>query len=124
VARFQAAFVLVTCVLGLVLLGAGRFPAAPVNVVSHAFTDEQALARGMRVQVPLPSGGYLEQPGNPVKLSMTFEDVFTAPPRLGEHTAEVLTSLLGLDSSRLQALAERGVIELAGGRRKEIPAQA
>jgi formyl-CoA transferase len=34
------------------------------------------------------------------------------PPRLGEHTREVLTEVLGLEEPALRDLAARGVISL------------
>ncbi len=84
-----------------------------MNELSHAFSDPQALARHMKVQVPLPGGGHVEEPGNPVKLSDTHEDSFTAPPRLGEQTHATLKELLGLDDDTLNGLCERGIIGVA-----------
>ena len=109
--RVQAVFERDTCEHWLEALARRRIPAAPVNDVSHAFMDEQALARNMRVSVPLPGGGYVDEPGNPVKLSLTGDDVFRAPPRLGEHTAAVLTSI-GVTAARLRQLSDGGVIQV------------
>lgn len=111
-ARVQAALQRETCEHWLEALARVRIPAAPVNDISHAFADEQTLARGMRVRVPLPGGGEVEEPGNPVKLSMTAEEIFTPPPRLGEHTAQVLSAMAGLDADRLRELADAGVVQL------------
>jgi crotonobetainyl-CoA:carnitine CoA-transferase CaiB-like acyl-CoA transferase len=109
--RVQRAFERETCEHWLAELARVRIPAAPVNDISHAFDDEQARARGMRVRVPLPGGGHVEEPGNPVKLSVSSSETFAAPPRLGEHTAEVLGALPGFDAARLQTLADAGVIQ-------------
>jgi crotonobetainyl-CoA:carnitine CoA-transferase CaiB-like acyl-CoA transferase len=111
--RVQQALQQQTCEYWLEQLALRRIPAAPVNDIAHAFEDEQAIARGMRVSVPLPGGGHVEQPGNPVKLSLGGDEVFTAPPRLGEHTARVLVELAGLDACRLEQLAADGVIQLS-----------
>jgi crotonobetainyl-CoA:carnitine CoA-transferase CaiB-like acyl-CoA transferase len=111
-ARVQAAFEQQPCEFWLARLAERRIPAAPVNDIMHAFDDEQAVARNMRVSVPLPDGGTVEEPGNPVKLSATNAEVFTAPPRLGEHTAAILSGL-GVEADRLKRLAEAGVIQLA-----------
>jgi crotonobetainyl-CoA:carnitine CoA-transferase CaiB-like acyl-CoA transferase len=108
--RVQAALERETCEHWLDLLERARIPAAPVNELSHAFSDPQALARHMKVQVPLPGGGHVEEPGNPVKLSDTHEDSFTAPPLLGEQTDSTLGELLGLGCSALQDLRKRGII--------------
>jgi crotonobetainyl-CoA:carnitine CoA-transferase CaiB-like acyl-CoA transferase len=111
--RVQAALEQHSCEHWLEQLAAKRIPAAPVNDIAYAFEDEQTLARNMRVQVPLAGGGHVEQPGNPVKLSVTSQEVFTQPPRLGQHTADVLRDLLGLDAGRIEKLARQGVVELA-----------
>ncbi|HEX2594417.1 MAG TPA: CoA transferase, partial [Rhizomicrobium sp.] len=87
-----------------------RIPAAPVNELEHAFADPQAIARNMKVQVPLPNGGFVEEPGNPIKMSETYEDSFTAPPRVGADTASILTELLKLDRDKLADLDSRGII--------------
>ena len=83
-----------------------------MNELSHAFSDPQALARHMKVRIPLPGGGHIDEPGNPVKLSDTYEDSFSAPPRLGEQTASTLRELLGLDDASLDRLRESGIIAM------------
>jgi crotonobetainyl-CoA:carnitine CoA-transferase CaiB-like acyl-CoA transferase len=89
---------------------AARIPCAPVNDLAEALSDPQVAARNMVVDVPHPSGRVTKQPGNPIKLSRTHEDSFTAPPLLGQHTDEVLKSLLGLSPEKLRALREQGVV--------------
>lgn len=111
--RVQAAFEKETCEYWLERLAAARVPAAPVNEISHAFADPQALARNMKVRVPLNDGGSVEEPGNPMKLSDTFEDLYTAPPLLGQHTATVLKEFLDLDPETIQSLRDQNVIEAA-----------
>lgn len=111
--RVQAALEKETCEHWLDALAAARVPAAPVNEISHAFADPQALARNMKVRVQLQDGSTVDEPGNPIKLSDTFEDTYTPPPVLGEHTRSVLQSMLDLDSERLDALARDKVIQIA-----------
>ena len=53
VERVQAAFEKESCEHWLEVLAKAKVPAAPVNELSHAFADPQALARQMRVRVPL-----------------------------------------------------------------------
>ncbi|MCG8357496.1 MAG: CoA transferase [Kiloniellales bacterium] len=88
-----------------------RIPCAPVNDFEHALTDPQVLARNMVVDVPMPGGQPVSMPGNPVKLGAGSDDGFVAPPRRGEHSEEVFTTLLGMKQDRLASLRERGVIE-------------
>lgn len=91
-------------------LRACEVPCAPVHTLADALTDPHVLARNMVVDVPLPGGRRVRQPGNPIKLGDTHEDVYTAPPRLGEHTDEVLGRLAGLGPDELADLRARGVI--------------
>jgi crotonobetainyl-CoA:carnitine CoA-transferase CaiB-like acyl-CoA transferase len=109
--RVQAAFETQTCEYWLDALALAKVPAAPVNEISHAFADPQALARNMRVEVPVHGGGTIAEPGNPVKLSRTYEDRYSAPPLLGENTNDVLRDLLQLKPERIAELEAQGVIE-------------
>ena len=91
-------------------LRGARIPCAPVNDLGEALSDPHVLARGMVVEVPHPNGATVRQPGNPIKLSATPGDTFTAPPLLGQHTREVLTSLAGLSEDDVTRLAAAGVV--------------
>lgn len=99
-----------TCEYWLEQLKEHRIPAAPVNDFSYALNDPQIQARNMVVDVPLPNGNTVPQPGNPVKLSDTNEQPFTAPPTLGQHTNRVLTEFLGMPPDRLDGLRQAGII--------------
>jgi succinate--hydroxymethylglutarate CoA-transferase len=48
--------------------------------------------------------------GFPYKLSRTPAAVRQPPPLLGQHTAEVLTELLGYSAEQVTALREQGAI--------------
>lgn len=109
--RLRRAFARETCDYWLAELAKCRIPAAPVNDLSGAFADPQVLARGMKVPVALDNGQIIEEPGNPIKFSEANEDVFLAPPRVGQHTRGVLEELLGMDQSRISSLTDEGVIE-------------
>lgn len=91
-------------------LEAKRIPCAPVNRFSQALSDEQVLHRNMVVDLKHPSGASTKGPGNPIKLSRTAEESFTAAPLLGEHTDQVFKDLLGYDDEKLAELKSRGVI--------------
>jgi crotonobetainyl-CoA:carnitine CoA-transferase CaiB-like acyl-CoA transferase len=47
---------------------------------------------------------------NPMHLSDTPLNGYAAPPRLGEHTAEILTGLLGYSKSDVEELAKSETI--------------
>ncbi len=94
----------------IALLKEMRIPVAPVNNFEQALSDPQIRYRNMVVNVSHPEGGSTEMPGNPVKLSETYEDSYAPPPLLGQHTDEVLGELLGLDGGRLEELRAKSVI--------------
>ena len=77
--------------------------------MAEALSDPQVLARNMVVEVTDVHGDTVKQPGNPIKLSETHRDTFSAPPTVGQHTDEVL-SALGLSPTRLDRLRTEGVI--------------
>ena len=69
----------------------GVVPVGPVNDAAGLFRDPHAEARGMLVEVPQPDGSRpVVLPGPAVKLLSTPGGIHRRPPRLGEHTAEVL----------------------------------
>jgi CoA:oxalate CoA-transferase len=91
-------------------LEAKRIPCARVNDFSEALNDEQVLARNMVVELKHPNGKKTKGPGNPIKLSRTAEESFSAAPLLGEHTDGVLTELLGYSDSQVESLRTGGFI--------------
>jgi len=90
--------------------GAAGLPTGPINTVADVFQDPQVLHRGMVQEVPHPTAGTVKLPGIPVRFSLTPGAITTAPPRLGEHTEEVLGRLLGLSQAELGRLRQDGVI--------------
>jgi len=98
-------------------------PAGPINTIPEAFAEPQAAARGARVVQPHPlsATGTVETIGNPIKYSDTTVAYRRRPPMVGEHSAEVLSEILGYSESEIEALAARGVVDL--GARAEEPAE-
>jgi CoA:oxalate CoA-transferase len=87
-----------------------RIPCARVNNFGEALNDEQVLSRNMVIDLKHPSGASTKGPGNPIKLSRTGEESFSAAPLLGEHTATVLSDLLGYADSEIERLRQEGAI--------------
>jgi formyl-CoA transferase len=85
-------------------------PAGPVNTLDRVFSDPQALARGMLVEMPHPTAGTVRLTGTPLHLSETPAQMRLPPPLLGEHTHEVLARLLGLDERAIAELRRDGVV--------------
>ena len=100
-----------TCEHWLAQLEAQRIPCAPVNSLSQALTDSQVLHRNMVVDLKHPSGKSTKGPGNPIKLSRSSDQDFTAAPTLGQHTQEVMTQLLNLSVHQIDQLREQGIIK-------------
>jgi len=91
-------------------LEAKRIPCAPVNRFSEALTDSQVKHRNMVVDLHHPAGKSTKGPGNPIKLSRTSSETFSAAPVVGQHTDAVLSALLDYDSDTIRKLREEGVI--------------
>lgn len=70
-------------------------PVGPVNSIDEVFADPQVLQREMLQVIPHPglSAGEVRLAGFPVKLSATPPSARRHPPRLGEHTSEILVEL-------------------------------
>ena len=64
----------------------------------------------MIVRLPHPSARQVTVMGVPIRLHATPGAVSTAPPRLGQHTDEVLGTLLKYPGGRIDALRREGVI--------------
>ncbi|WP_336950355.1 CaiB/BaiF CoA-transferase family protein [Sphingobium aromaticivastans] len=86
-------------------------PAGPVNTIKDVFEDPFIEARSTVHRyrreedgVEIPTVAY------PGKLSATPADYRYCPPRVGEHSREILGQWLGLDDAALDALAAEGAI--------------
>ena len=91
-------------------LEAKRIPCAPVNKLSDALSDKQVLHRNMVIDLKHPNGNQTKGPGNPIKLSRSDEESFSAAPELGEHTQQVLESLVSYSKEDIERLFQQGVI--------------
>jgi glutaryl-CoA transferase len=85
-------------------------PCGPINTLAEVFADPQVQARGLRVELPLPSGGAVPQVASPMRLSATPVDYRLPPPQLGQHTDDVLGGVLGLSDAALERLRHDAVI--------------
>jgi len=85
-------------------------PSAPINDMSQVFEDPQVQSREMLLEVPHSGGGHVPLVASPLKIPTAPVEVRYPPPLLGQHTDEILTSILGLDAERIRQLREDGVI--------------
>jgi formyl-CoA transferase len=91
-------------------LEAAGVPCGPINDLDEVFDNEQVVARGLQVDLPHPSGGTVKLVRNPINMSVTPPQASMHPPTLGEHTDELLRSVLGYDEERIAALRAQAVI--------------
>jgi formyl-CoA transferase len=85
-------------------------PCGPINTVPEVFQHPQAEARGLVQAAEHPTAGTVQFPGFPYKFSDTPAAVRRPPPRLGEHTEEVLQDLLGYAAEEVSAFREREIV--------------
>jgi crotonobetainyl-CoA:carnitine CoA-transferase CaiB-like acyl-CoA transferase len=89
---------------------AAGVPCGPINDLKQVFENPQVQARGMRIDIDRADAGPVKLVANPIKASRTPPAYRLPPPRLGEHTDEVLTAVLGWDPARIEAARAAGAI--------------
>jgi crotonobetainyl-CoA:carnitine CoA-transferase CaiB-like acyl-CoA transferase len=78
-------------------------PCGPINNLAQVFDNPQVQARGMRQSIDREDSGPVELVTNPVRFSATPTRLYRPPPRLGEHTAEVLREVLNYQDGAIKA---------------------
>jgi crotonobetainyl-CoA:carnitine CoA-transferase CaiB-like acyl-CoA transferase len=89
-------------------------PCSPVNTIDKVVEQPQVLARDMVQEIELEGLGMMSMAGLPIKFSESPGSVRLPPPRLGQHTAEILTEM-GYGQEKINVLAEQGAIGLDQG---------
>ena len=84
-------------------------PAGRINTIDEALGDAHLQERGIIVELEHPMLGMVKSIATPVHLSDSPLVYHRHPPRLGEHTDEVLTNL-GYNSDQLKVLRQQSVI--------------
>ncbi len=92
------------------LLVDASIPCGPVNTMESLFSDPQVLHRNMVAEIPHETIGTLKLAGIPIKYSETNLSVKLPPPRLGEHTDEILSDVLDYDEEKIRQLRENKVV--------------
>ena len=87
-----------------------EIPCGPINTFDKVFAEPQVAAREMLVTMEHPTIGDLPLVGSPLKFSETPVDYKLPPPRLGEHTREILHEILGFTDAKIEALKTDGVL--------------
>ena len=74
---------------------------APVSNIEDLTRFKHLEERGYWITAPLPNGQQTKAPGIFANISRTPKNVRHWPPRLGEHTGEILRDILGLSPSQI-----------------------
>jgi crotonobetainyl-CoA:carnitine CoA-transferase CaiB-like acyl-CoA transferase len=91
-------------------LEAANVPCGPINNYRQVFEDPQVRHRELKIEIPHPAGVPCPTVASPMRFSETPVEYKLPPPQLGEHTREVLNSLLGLGDGELDRLAAQKII--------------
>jgi crotonobetainyl-CoA:carnitine CoA-transferase CaiB-like acyl-CoA transferase len=91
-------------------LEAAGVPAGRIRTVPEVCESEHLKARGMIQALEHPKAGRITVMGVPIKLHGTPGEVKTPPPTLGQHTDQVLKSLLKLKPAQVAKLHAEGAV--------------
>jgi formyl-CoA transferase len=90
-------------------LNAVNVPCGPILSMKEIAEERTLRKTGTVVEVDHPTRGKYLTVGNPIKLSDSPSDVQRSP-LLGEHTDEILKTVLGLKDDEIQAARQQGAI--------------
>ncbi|QIL89048.1 CoA transferase [Microbulbifer sp. SH-1] len=91
-------------------LSDAHVPCGPINTLAQVFADPQVQARGMVVEQDHPIAGRVKTVRNPLGFSASTLQYEQAPPVLGQHTREILQTVLSVGDDEIERLREQGVI--------------
>ena len=113
-ARVEAALATGTTVEWVTRFEAASIAGGPIYELDEVFSDPQIRHLGLLAEVEQPTyeahGGRARMLGFPFRASATPPSIRRPAPLLGEHTAEVLTKVLGLSAAEVSRLASDGAI--------------
>ncbi len=85
-------------------------PCGPIADIDQVFDNPQIQHRGLQLELDHPTAGKVPSVANPIKLSETPVTYDKAPPTLGQHTEQILSELLELDSAQIDQLIKDRII--------------
>jgi crotonobetainyl-CoA:carnitine CoA-transferase CaiB-like acyl-CoA transferase len=93
----------------LALFAKNKIPAGPINRVDEVSADPELIARGLFYTMDR-DGLAIPQVGLGVGIDGDRPGPRTPPPRLGEHSADILRELCRMDEAAIARLREQGVV--------------
>jgi crotonobetainyl-CoA:carnitine CoA-transferase CaiB-like acyl-CoA transferase len=85
-------------------------PSGAIRSVGEVCDGDLLKARKMVAEMPHASAGTVKGIKSAVHMSATSLDTYVAPPKLGQHTREVLTGLLGYSAREVDGLVADKVV--------------
>lgn len=85
-------------------------PYSPVNTIDHVVNDGAINYRGMIVEIDQPGPGKIKIAGSPLKMTETPGHVYSPAPLMGEHTVEILKTILTYPDEKITQLRAKRVI--------------
>ncbi|MBT4489411.1 MAG: CoA transferase [Rhodospirillaceae bacterium] len=94
----------------IAVLSDAGIPCGAIRTVGEICESETLKQRGMIWSMDHPSAGEVRNIANPIELTGTPFPKPSAPPRLGEHTDDVLRDVLGFSADKIAALKDQGAV--------------
>jgi len=91
-------------------LEAAGVPNGPINTLEQVFREPQAVARGLKIEIPHPLAGKVALTRSPMRFSETPVEHSVPPPLLGQHTDEILRGVLGRSEAEVAKLRADGAV--------------
>ena len=96
-------------------LTSARIPSVPMLMAEELVVHPHLASRRAFPSLPHPVSGQVRVTAPPFHLDgSALAPAGPAPYRIGQHTREVLTGMLGYAAERIAALHAQGVVEIAG----------
>ena len=92
------------------LLDAAGVANGPINTIAQVFAEPQVQARGMKIELPHAVAGKVPLVASPMKFSDTPIRHEVPPPVLGQHTDEILRSVLKKNETEIAKLKAGGIV--------------
>jgi crotonobetainyl-CoA:carnitine CoA-transferase CaiB-like acyl-CoA transferase len=92
------------------LLDAAGVANGPINTIQKVFEEPQVQARGMKIELPHAAAGTVPLVASPMKFSGTPIKHEVPPPVLGQHTDEILSSVLKKNPAEIEKLKSAGIV--------------
>ena len=82
----------------------------PINTIKEVFEEPQVIARGMKIELPHAAAGKVPLVASPMRFSGTPLKHDIPPPVVGQHTDEILRTVLKKTDAEIAALKAAGAV--------------